>query len=241
MSSIFYGCTNISTPVTAIIGENIRYISEAYYGCSNMTGNFYIYSNNISSISNCFFGRSVNTRLNIFIPKNTVTYDTFSSSKSYLFNSWSSWNNSTDNTYWYNNDFNAYIYPVDDIAATREENGDNKSGLVIGNYPKTEYLTGEEFDPTGMSLFLYRENSSVVKIIDYTYSIDENKVCTISCTYSGVDYSTTMQLYWYTPTLSDFEYIENSDGTYSLTAWKGTLDGVKSTRIIIPKDSNIIL
>lgn len=43
------------------------------------------------------------------------------------------------------------------------------------------------------------------------------------------------------PILIDFEYTDNGNGTYTLTAWKGTLNGVESTELIIPDDSRIIL
>lgn len=46
---------------------------------------------------------------------------------------------------------------------------------------------------------------------------------------------------WWDTLLGDFEYIVNGDGTYTLTAWKGTLNGVPSTKIVIPDDSRIIL
>lgn len=41
--------------------------------------------------------------------------------------------------------------------------------------------------------------------------------------------------------LIDFEYTNNGDGTVTLTAWKGTLNGVVSTELVIPDDSRIIL
>ena len=41
--------------------------------------------------------------------------------------------------------------------------------------------------------------------------------------------------------LQDFEYTNNGNGTYTLTAWKGTYNGVASTECIIPDDSRIIL
>ena len=41
--------------------------------------------------------------------------------------------------------------------------------------------------------------------------------------------------------LIDFKYTKNSDGTATLTAWKGTLNGVPSTELVIPDDSRIIL
>ena len=41
--------------------------------------------------------------------------------------------------------------------------------------------------------------------------------------------------------LIDFDYRTNSDGTYTLTGWKYTLDGVDSTELAIPGSKNIIL
>ena len=41
--------------------------------------------------------------------------------------------------------------------------------------------------------------------------------------------------------LVDFEYIDNGDGTVTITAWKHTLNGVDSTIMRVPDDSRIIL
>lgn len=41
--------------------------------------------------------------------------------------------------------------------------------------------------------------------------------------------------------LIDFKYTDNKDGTVTLTAWKGTLNGVASTELVIPNDTRIIL
>ena len=41
--------------------------------------------------------------------------------------------------------------------------------------------------------------------------------------------------------LQDFEYTTNNDGTYTLTGWKGTHNGVASTELIIPNSKKIIL
>lgn len=40
--------------------------------------------------------------------------------------------------------------------------------------------------------------------------------------------------------LIDFEYIDNGDGTFTLVSWKGTLNGVASTEMVIPNDTRII-
>lgn len=41
--------------------------------------------------------------------------------------------------------------------------------------------------------------------------------------------------------LIDFVYTRNADGTVTLTGWKGTLNGVPSTELVIPNDARIIL
>lgn len=41
--------------------------------------------------------------------------------------------------------------------------------------------------------------------------------------------------------LKDFNYTSNSDGTYTLTGWKQTLNGVSSTELVVPKNLNIKL
>ena len=41
--------------------------------------------------------------------------------------------------------------------------------------------------------------------------------------------------------LIDFNYIENSDGTYTLISWKGTLNGKPSNRCVIPDSPLVIL
>ena len=41
--------------------------------------------------------------------------------------------------------------------------------------------------------------------------------------------------------LTDFVISANSDGTYTITDWKGTYNGTASTKCIIPDDSTLIL
>jgi hypothetical protein len=41
--------------------------------------------------------------------------------------------------------------------------------------------------------------------------------------------------------LIDFVYTDNGNNTYTITDWKGTFEGVASTRCIIPEDARIIL
>lgn len=41
--------------------------------------------------------------------------------------------------------------------------------------------------------------------------------------------------------LIDFEYTDNGNGTYTLTGWKGTLNGEPSTELVIPNFKEIII
>lgn len=41
--------------------------------------------------------------------------------------------------------------------------------------------------------------------------------------------------------LDDFWYLENDDGTYTITGWKGTYKGIPSTKCVIPDNPLIIL
>lgn len=40
--------------------------------------------------------------------------------------------------------------------------------------------------------------------------------------------------------LIDFNYTTNNDGTYTITGWKGTLNGEPSSRMIVPNSSKVI-
>ena len=46
---------------------------------------------------------------------------------------------------------------------------------------------------------------------------------------------------WFAALKTDFEYTNNGDGTYTITDWKGVLNGVESTELVIPDSSKIIL
>ncbi len=41
-------------------------------------------------------------------------------------------------------------------------------------------------------------------------------------------------------TLKDFDYTENIDGTFTITDWKGTLNGTSSTKMVVSDDDRII-
>lgn len=61
--------------------------------------------------------------------------------------------------------------------------------------------------------------------------------------YVGVDNVARLVYEYFDPTivLQDFTYTDNGNGTYILTGWKGTTNGVTSTELIVPDDSRIIV
>ena len=52
-------------------------MSYTFYGCQNLTGSFYILSNNVTTASSCFYGHNNTKMLNVYVHANTKTYNTF--------------------------------------------------------------------------------------------------------------------------------------------------------------------
>ena len=114
---------------------------------------------------------------------------------------------------------------------------------------KTAYEKGEVFNSSGMIVKASYENGASKNVTNYTYSpIDSlttvgNNTITISYTENGIT-KTCTQVIIVNPSiadiLQDFDYINNGDGTYALTSWKGTANGVPSTEIILPNDNRIV-
>jgi hypothetical protein len=61
--------------------------------------------------------------LNIYVLTNSISLNTLISGSS-LVGTNCTWTNDTANNRYYNTKYNIYIYPVENIAATRELNGD---------------------------------------------------------------------------------------------------------------------
>ena len=68
-------------------------------------------------------------------------------------------------------------------------------------------------------------------------TIPEGKVVKITDANGNVIWGGTSSM---ATALIDWEYTE-SNGTYTLTAWKGTRNGVPSTECVVPNYSNVIL
>lgn len=119
------------------------------------------------------------------------------------------------------------------------------ASISISSLPeKTTYIEGESLDTSGIVVTAICEDGSVKNIENYTTSIETgagNKMVSVIYTECGTNYTATFPV---TVTsiedvLIDFEYAAEDDGTYTITGWKGTLNGVASTECIIPDNALI--
>lgn len=82
MVATFRGCKNITT-MNGIIPANVASLQNTFNGCINLSGNIYINSNKITSVTDCFANTSLTK--NVYIPfmyensEYTKTYNTFTS------------------------------------------------------------------------------------------------------------------------------------------------------------------
>jgi hypothetical protein len=79
MSGIFYQCSLLSN--VPAISNSVTNLSDAFYGCSEFSGDIYIHSENITDVTNCFYGTY--SEKNVYIHftydngVNTPTYNAF--------------------------------------------------------------------------------------------------------------------------------------------------------------------
>lgn len=125
MYQTYYGCRNLTG--TAVCGSNCTTMDRAYSGCCNIYGNGYFYSNKINSVANIFYNRNTLNRFNLYLPSTGISLNTFitKTGKNSPVGSTLTWTNDMENSgCYYNTQYNFYIYPVDNVAAAREQNGD---------------------------------------------------------------------------------------------------------------------
>lgn len=114
---------------------------------------------------------------------------------------------------------------------------------------KTEYVTGEYFNPTGMVVSAVAYDGTTKEIVDYTLpeSYLTNGTTSVKISYidAGLIYTVnvpvTVNEFDPSVVLVDFEYTANDDGTYAIAGWKGTHNGESSTEMIIPNNGLIIV
>ena len=119
-----------------------------------------------------------------------------------------------------------------------------KSIEVTAMPTKTEYTTGEYFDPAGMTVVATAYDGTTKEITDFicpsSYILDNDTFIEIK---AGITHIATVPITInpFDPAiiLIDFNYTDNGDDTYTITGWKGTYNGEASTEIIIP-DNGLI-
>ena len=119
-----YGyCRNLTG--APVCGDNVTNMDNAYCYCVNLWGNAYFLSPNVANVANCFYGRNVRKRLNIYVQAgsttNTVVHynNTFSLTGANI-----TWTNA--GSYQYNTASNIYIYPVANVISIGIQKGDLK-------------------------------------------------------------------------------------------------------------------
>lgn len=114
---------------------------------------------------------------------------------------------------------------------------------------KTLYTHGDYFDATGMVITATCYDGTVKEITDYVcptaYLTEGTTSVEITYTEAGntmaIIVPVTVSAFDPATVLIDFNYTDNSDGTYTITGWKGTYNGETSTEIIIPNNGCIIV
>ena len=124
------------------------------------------------------------------------------------------------------------------------------SSLVMISAPnKTIYMENDGIDLTGLELKLVTDDGSTISVNNDDVIVEPAYATTNNITFKYNDFGTELSVPFtiYIDTfnaataLIDFNYTSNSDGTYTITDWKGTYNGQPSTKIIIPNNKNINL
>ena len=103
--------------------NNVTTMQGTYYDCTNLYGNSYFYSNNVSNVYNCFYGRNTSNQLNIYVYNNSTTMNTcLYTNASSMVGTDITW--TYDNNRYYNTAYNIYIYPVENVYNAKINNGD---------------------------------------------------------------------------------------------------------------------
>lgn len=144
---------------------------------------------------------------------------------------------------------NGYTY----IACMRDGNFVTYCGvksIKVTTMPsKTEYMVGDYLDPTGMVVTATCYDGTTKEIANFICSsvpmVEGDTFTEITYKEAGIAYTTivpiTVSAFDPTVALVDFEYTANNDGTYTITSWKGTLNGEVSTELIVPNNNLIVV
>ena len=127
------------------------------------------------------------------------------------------------------------------------------AGIQLKTSPtKTTYYEGDCFEISDIELELVNTDgtTSLIEDVDNISTVQECMTLdmtfvTIKYNYNGFDFTVdipiTVNEFDPAVVLIDFYYTDNGNGTYTITDWKGTKDGVSSTELVVPNNNKIIL
>ena len=117
------------------------------------------------------------------------------------------------------------------------------ASISVVKYPdKTSYYEGDYFEPDGIELELTFDDGSTQIVSDINDIIISSIPLKVTDTSATFKYSYYGAYYYITIpitvnefnkefTLIDFNFIDNGNDTYTLTEWKGTLNGIYKVKI----------
>jgi hypothetical protein len=156
MTYAYYNCQKLTGP--SIVNKNVQNLYSTFKDCINLQGNLYVASNKVNRADYCFNGRSMDNRLNIYIPTNGHS-ETANSLNTFLIAKGStsivgtniSWEYDSSNKCYYNTYCNIYIYPKDeDILKFYKDNE-----LLIARY---KMRAGSNTMPSLINITCYTED-----------------------------------------------------------------------------------
>lgn len=116
----YENCSNISK---MIVGKNLTNLRNVYSGCTRMT-NLYVYNHNVNDISNAPYG----CYLNIYVPNNSETFNTF---KSKIITSGLNISGSNSILTLWNDYALVRLFGVDNVAETLSYRNNYKNDAIV--------------------------------------------------------------------------------------------------------------
>ena len=111
MVNTYRNCVNLTG--TPVFGNNVVYLNNAYRNCANLSsGTINLYSNNVSYMTSCFYGKNKSRRYNIRAYQNTNTWNTlYKNNTQSIVGANITWTNYTNGGF-YNTTYNIYVLPI---------------------------------------------------------------------------------------------------------------------------------
>ena len=165
MWQTYFNCRNLTGP--AVAGSSVTNMPYCYWNCKKIGPNAYIYSTSVVNAWSAFGNKDYNRRLNIYVPKNSTTLNTYliNNSQSIVYSNITWTNDMATNGYYYNTAYNIYICPVDSVE---EKYMENESGFIV-SYMSTE--SHKDYDPHSLEGLTNGYTRTVVNLENGQYRI----------------------------------------------------------------------